>query len=211
VAYTNGANVKYTLSYPGVVQPGATLCITVIAQQMASSPAASGLQLRFTASPASSLWIAGPSNVLTLGDLRGGAQARRDFGFTVSRSASAEQQLQVRIETADASSEWRSLSPDIVVTVGGAETTTASTTTEVIPGTLFAPIGLVVLLALLGIAAALFLTRRTRSAVKSKPILLPPVPPVPPGPSQPPPQKAPAAKPEAHIPRVVARRREEKK
>ena len=164
VSYANGANVKYTFNYPATVQPGTSFCITVIAQHLANSPPASGVQLRFSPSPSSSVWIAGTSNVLSFGDLGSGIQARRDIAFTVNPKAPIGQRIQVGTETADASSVWRAFSPDILVAVSGGPEIATSTTTSVVSGSFMASVGSILVFCVLAIAALFFLTRRRRSS-----------------------------------------------
>jgi hypothetical protein len=210
VSYANGANVKYTFNYPATVQPGTSFCITVIAQHLVNSPPASGVQLRFSPSPSSSVWIAGTSNVLSFGDLGSGIQARQDIAFTLSPKVPIGQRIQVGTESADASSVWRALSPDILVAVSGGPEIVTSTTTEVVTGSLMASVGSILVFCVIAIAALFFLTRRRRSsaAPARKPAMHSAVP----FRGATPTQQIPKANHlGTHVPQVVGRREEEKK
>jgi len=211
---SSGASVKYTFEYPTVVQAGASFSVTIIAQHVSTSAPATGLRMQFTPSPPSSIWILTPSSVLAVGNLNSGIQVRNDFSFSVSPNAPAGQQLQISTTTTDSAGVWQSMSPDILISVASVNTTTTATTTPP-PWTdqaLIATLGSVIILVVVGIAAVLLLTRRKPSppAVGYKP-MMPPAQPftLKPGAPQPPPSQV--IKPAAHIPRVVARREEEKR
>jgi hypothetical protein len=211
---SSGASIKYTFEYPTVVQAGASFSLTIIAQHVSTSTPATGLQLQFTPSPPSSIWILTPSSVLAVGNLNSGIQARNDFSFSVSPNAPAGQQLQISTTTTDSTGVWQSMSPDILISVASASTTTTTTTTTTwwTDQALIATLGLVIILVVVGIAAVLLLTRRKPSppAVGYKP-MMPPAQPFMLKPGAPQPSPSQAIKPGAHVPRVVARREEEKK
>jgi hypothetical protein len=208
----SNASIKYTFEYPTVVSPGATFSVTIIAQHVSTSPGATGLQLQFTPSPPSSIWIATSPSVLSVGNLNSGNQVRYDFSFSVSPNAPGGQHLQISATTTDSSGNWQSISPDIVITVAGPTVTTTSGGGGGDYTWLWLATALIVVLVVFGIVAVLLLTRRKPSAppVGYKPVSAPPQPlTLKPGAPQPPPSQA--IKPGAHVPRVVARREEEKK